>query len=72
MRYRLGDYRQALEYLRRAYEVFPDPEVAAHLGEVLWAMGENDAAVSIWNAALSSGVNGEVIVETMQRLGAAE
>ena len=48
VKYRLGDYDTALDYLQRAYSAFPDPEVAAHLGEVLWVMGDDDAAVVIW------------------------
>src|SRR5258708_8893965 len=38
--YRMGDLKDSLGYLRRAFAGRPDPEIAAHLGEVLWAMGE--------------------------------
>lgn len=72
VRYRLGDYQQALEYLQRAYQGFPDPEVAAHLGEVLWALGEHDAAVNIWHTSLSRNAGSEIILETMRRLDATE
>ncbi len=37
--------------LKRAYAGNPDPEIAAHLGEVLWARGEKDAASQLWQAS---------------------
>ena len=50
--YRLGNYQQALGYLRRAYARLADPQVAAHLAEVLWASGDKQEARSVWSAAL--------------------
>ena len=38
--FRLGRYESAIGYLKRALEILPDPEIYAHLGEVLWVMGE--------------------------------
>ena len=35
--YRLGNRDEALRLLRGAYQSRPDPEIAAHLGEVLWS-----------------------------------
>jgi tetratricopeptide (TPR) repeat protein len=67
--YRLGDYASALEYLRQAYRAFPDPEVAAHLGEVLWSSGDQEAARTLWNQALEKRPDHEVLLETMQRFG---
>ena len=37
--YRLGKLDKSAEFLRRAFAANPDPEIAAHLGEVLWAQG---------------------------------
>lgn len=68
--YRQGLYTQALEYLNRAYAKFPDAEVAAHLGEVLWVSGDTATALSIWQSAISKDPDHEVLVKTMQRLGA--
>ena len=45
VRYKQGDFDEALEYLRRAYRSFPDGEVAAHIVEVLWKMERNDEAL---------------------------
>jgi tetratricopeptide (TPR) repeat protein len=70
VKYRLGEYEIALDYLQRAYSAFPDPEVAAHLGEVLWVMGDDDAAVVIWDRALNESPDHKVLLETLQRLGA--
>ena len=70
VKFRLGDYDTALDYLQRAYRAFPDPEVAAHLGEVLWVMGQDNAAVAVWDRALEDSPDHEILLETIQRLGA--
>jgi tetratricopeptide (TPR) repeat protein len=67
--YRTGRYEEALEYLTRAYAAFPDPEVAAHLGEVLWVTGNTDAATAIWRGALIKDPDHEILLSTLQRLG---
>lgn len=68
VQYRLGMYEEAIDNLDRAYELFPDHEVAAHLGEVLWVTGERTQARSIWRKALESQPNSEFIRSTMERL----
>jgi len=50
--YRLKNYAKAIEYLRRALGMFPNDEVAAHLGEVLWVNGEQDDAMRVWQNGL--------------------
>ena len=67
--YRMGRYEEAAEHLHRSYAMEPHPEVAAHLGEVLWALGRRDEARAIWNAALQEDPDDEVLVETIERLG---
>ncbi|GAB6047883.1 proteolytic complex protein LbcA [Methyloparacoccus murrellii] len=47
--YRKGKPREALAYLRKAYGLFADPEIAAHLGEVLWTLGRREEARRIWS-----------------------
>lgn len=66
--YKLGLYTQSINNLRRAYAAFPDHEVAAHLGEVLWVSGEQDEALQIWQEALENFPDSEFITETMRRL----
>jgi len=52
IQYRLGNLDLALDYLQRASAKLPqDPEVAAHLGEVLWAQGRREEAWQIWEKA---------------------
>ncbi len=68
--YRRGDYAEALTYLTRAYARFPDPEVAAHLGEVLWVSGDTKGAAQVWQGALLKAPDHKVLVETIRRLGA--
>lgn len=67
--YRLGKREQALTNLQDAFERFPDPEVAAHLGEVLWVMGRTDEARAVWGKALANTPNSAIIRATTERLG---
>jgi tetratricopeptide (TPR) repeat protein len=67
--FRLGNYETAIDYLERAYAAFPDPEVAAHLGEALWMTGREEAAMAVWRKALAQDAEHAVLRETLQRLG---
>ncbi|WP_163832456.1 tetratricopeptide repeat protein [Spartinivicinus ruber] len=66
--FKLGNLPDALKYLKQAYQAFPDHEVAAHLGEVLWVSGKQEEALSIWNSALKEEPTSEIIKKTMRRL----
>ena len=70
VQYKLGLYEESKINLERAFELFPDHEVAAHLGEVLWVMGNREAAREIWKLALQERPDSEFILTTMQRLDA--
>lgn len=67
--YRQGKYQEAVEYLSKAYAKFPDPEVAAHLGEVLWVSGDTSTAKAVLQGAVARDPDHELLVKTMQRLG---
>jgi tetratricopeptide (TPR) repeat protein len=67
--YRLGRLREAEGYLRKAWEVMRNAEIAAHLGEVLWVSGQKDEARSLWQLALQVEGDNEILIETMQRFG---
>jgi tetratricopeptide (TPR) repeat protein len=54
VKFRMGHIAEGLEYLRRAYEQRPDPEIAAHLGEALWAKGQREEAQQVWQEALKA------------------
>ncbi len=59
--YRLGKLDKSAEYLRRAFAANPDPEIAAHLGEVLWSQGNQDEAKKIWHEAEKSNPENDVL-----------
>jgi tetratricopeptide (TPR) repeat protein len=66
--YRRGKLKDSLAYLRRAYAGRPDPEIAAHLGEVLWALGERSEAERVWGDATKEAPDNETLVNTIKRL----
>jgi tetratricopeptide (TPR) repeat protein len=68
VQFKLGDNEQALEYLRRAYEIFPDGEIAAHLGEVLWVTGSKDEARKVWQEALEREPENQYLLRAVERL----
>ena len=67
--FRLGNLEQARRLLETAYKTRPDVEIAAHLGEVLWTMGERDRAMAIWKESARLNTDNEVLRETLKRLG---
>jgi tetratricopeptide (TPR) repeat protein len=66
--FRLGNLEQAREHLQRAYALQRDGEIAAHLGEVLWVMGERDAARQVWEEARGLDPDNPVLRATLERL----
>ena len=66
--FRLGNQPQALLHLKRAYASRPDTEIAAHLGEVLWANGQRDEARRVWREGRTRDADNEVLRETLARL----
>jgi tetratricopeptide (TPR) repeat protein len=65
--YRLGNLDKAQEFLQQAFKQSGDGEIGAHLGEVLWASGDQAAARRIWNEALENDPDNPVLREVMQR-----
>jgi tetratricopeptide (TPR) repeat protein len=61
-------FDEAENYLRRAYEARPDPEIAAHFGEVLWQRAKRDEARKLWGDASKKFPENDVLRETMARL----
>jgi tetratricopeptide (TPR) repeat protein len=66
--YRMGNRDQAVQLLRQAYAHRPDTEIATHLGEVLWANGQQDEARRIFKLARDREANNDVLRETLKRL----
>ncbi len=65
--YRLGNYDKAIGLLRKALSRFDDPEIAAHLGEVLWVSGNREEAREVWQRALKKTPDDPVLQSVMQR-----
>ena len=66
--FRQGDLALARQYLEAAYAKLPDAEIGAHLGEVLWQMGEFDAARAVWRKAHDSDPENAALKDTLKRL----
>jgi len=66
--FRLGNREEALRLLRSAYATRPDVEIAAHLGEVLWALDRRDEARVVWREAKARDAANDVLRETLSRL----
>jgi tetratricopeptide (TPR) repeat protein len=69
--FRQKDYPRALEVLRKAYAMRPEVEIAAHLGEVLWASGQADEARKLWREARTREPENTTLRETLARLNVA-
>jgi tetratricopeptide (TPR) repeat protein len=67
--FRLGNMTEALRILEAAYKAKPDPEIAAHLGEVLWANDQRDRARAIWKEGLLLNAENETLLGALKRLG---
>ena len=69
VRFRRGALDEARDILSKAYALRPDPEIAAHLGEVLWKTGDADAARQTWRDAAREHPDNALLTSTMQRFG---
>ena len=65
--YRQGDLTAALTPLELAYAQRPDPEIAAHLGEVLWMLGRKNDALSTWREAQKKDPANEVLADVVKK-----
>lgn len=65
--YRLGNLDKSAEFLKRAFTANPDPEIAAHLGEVLWVRGEKEAARKVWLDSAKTNPDNETLKAVMKR-----
>jgi tetratricopeptide (TPR) repeat protein len=65
--YRLGNNAEAIRFLKQALDGRQDAEIAAHLGEVLWASGEQDEALNIWDQGIQWAPENTILKETIDR-----
>jgi Flp pilus assembly protein TadD len=68
--FRMGNAAEARRHLEAAYKSRPDVEIAAHLGEVLWSLGDKEAALRVWKEGFRANPENETLKETLARLGA--
>ena len=66
--FRSGNLALALQLLQGAFNEKPDPEIAAHLGEVLWALNRQSEALEIWRKGLKLNPGNEALRDTLKRL----
>ena len=69
VQYRLGHLEKARDYLRKALELAKDPEIAAHLGEVLWKMDQRQAAIEVWESYLKQFPEHDGLRKVVKRFG---
>ena len=65
--YRRGDQKSAFDFLNKALSLRPDPEIAAHLGEVLWTMGRREEALKTWNDAVKAHPANAALTATIKK-----
>jgi Flp pilus assembly protein TadD len=68
VQYRLGNLNEAEAQLRRAYALRNDPEIAVHLGEVLWRKGQQADARKLWREARAKDPKNDALRATLARL----
>ncbi len=66
--YRQGRLDEAIEFLKKALAERNDPEIAAHLGEVLWVKGDKKTAQEIWDTALKEAPDDDRLRNVINRL----
>jgi predicted Zn-dependent protease len=66
--FRMGNKAEALRILDTAYKARPDADIAAHLGEVLWSLGQRNRAQAIWKEGLMLNSENDTLQETLKRL----
>jgi tetratricopeptide (TPR) repeat protein len=67
VQFRLGKLQEAESTLRRAYALRPDPEIAVHLGEVLWVKGLKDDAEKLWRDVKAKDPKNDTLKNTLAR-----
>lgn len=66
--FRMGDIDNALPLLQKAFDVYPDHEIAAHYGELLWLTEQHEKAIEVWQAGLKNNPKSTILYNTLERL----
>lgn len=69
VKFRMGQFEEAVDYLSRAYALRPEAEIAAHLGEALWRLKRQDEARRVWKEGVEQDATNKTLLETMNRFG---
>ena len=69
VKFRMGHYKDAVEYLQRAYSLRPEAEIAAHLGEALWQLGDQAEARKVWAQGVTQDASNKTLQDTLKRFG---
>ena len=67
--YRMGRFEEARRYLEQAFLRDRNAEIAAHLGEVIWVLGDTSRARQVWNEGMRIEPGNQTLLDTMQRFG---
>lgn len=65
--FKRGRLQEAIQILDKAFQSKPDPEIAAHLGEVLWVSGQRSRATAVWKQGVALSRDNETLQDTMRR-----
>ena len=68
VQFKMGNFADSIATLQRAFDIRPDPEIAAHLGEVMWVNGKRSEATQVWQTAIKSHPDNEALAEVVKRL----
>ena len=68
LHFRMGNIEIALQFIEKAYKIQKDPEIAAHLGEILWKMGKLKQAEKVWGESIKIHPSNTVLLKTFERL----
>jgi tetratricopeptide (TPR) repeat protein len=66
--FRSGNMYEALRILQEAFKAKPDAEIAAHLGEVLWTIGQQEQALAAFKEGFQINPENETLLDTLKRL----
>ena len=69
VKFRMGQFKEAVDYLQRAYERRPEAEISAHLGEALWKLGQQSEARKVWQEGIAREPSNKTLLETLKRFG---
>ncbi len=69
LQFKMGNMTSSVDYLKRAYAGRRDPEIAAHLAEVLWAQGKHEDAKKLLQSSLKENPDNEALIKSIKKFG---